>query len=373
MKVVILSKALHSIAYRRKTDAIAAHPGIDLTVIVPPSWHEPRAAAQWYEPGPTPNYTVIQTPIRWNGHHHIHWYPQVGALLRTIQPDVVHIDEESFNLATFLAMRAAHAVGAASCFYNYANIERSYPPPFGWFERYAFRTAAHAIACSHEAGEILRRHGYTGKLSILPQTGVDPDLYTPAAQPAPTDNGIMLGYVGRFVPEKGIADLITALALLPAQYQLTLVGAGTDAPHLRTLADSLGVGNRIHWHDPIATNAMPAMMQSFTALVLPSRTTANWKEQFGRVIIEAMACGTPVIGSDSGEIPHVIGAGGATFPEGDAGALATVIHTICADSTRLETLRTTARQRVLAHYTQTALADQYVDIYRQMAAIRPRT
>jgi glycosyltransferase involved in cell wall biosynthesis len=115
------------------------------------------------------------------------------------------------------------------------------------------------------------------------------------------------------------------------------------------------------------------MMQSFTALVLPSRTTANWKEQFGRVIIEAMACGTPVIGSDSGEIPHVIGAGGATFPEGDAGALAAVIQAICTDPSRLESIRTEARQRVLAHYTQTALAAQYVDIYRQMAATRPRT
>jgi glycosyltransferase involved in cell wall biosynthesis len=183
----------------------------------------------------------------------------------------------------------------------------------------------------------------------------------------------MLGYVGRIVPEKGIADLINALALLPAHYQLTLVGAGTDEQLLRTWADNLGVGKRIHWHDPIATSAMPAMMQSFTALVLPSRTTANWKEQFGRVIIEAMACGIPVIGSDSGEIPHVIGAGGATFPEGDAGALASVIHVICADPNRLEALRATARQRVLSHYTQTALAARYVDIYRQMAAMRLRT
>jgi glycosyltransferase involved in cell wall biosynthesis len=183
----------------------------------------------------------------------------------------------------------------------------------------------------------------------------------------------MLGYVGRFVPEKGIADLINALALLPAHYQLTLVGAGSDEQRLRTLADSLGVGNRIHWHAPIATSDMPAMMQSFTALVLPSRTTANWKEQFGRVIIEAMACGTPVIGSDSGEIPYVIGAGGATFPEGDASALATVIQSVCADPRRLEALRATARQRILTHYTQTALAAQYVEIYRQMAASRTRT
>jgi glycosyltransferase involved in cell wall biosynthesis len=85
-----------------------------------------------------------------------------------------------------------------------------------------------------------------------------------------------------------------------------------------------------------------------------------------------MACGTPVIGSDSGEIPHVIGAGGATFPEGDPSALATVIQSVCADPRRLEALRATARQRILTHYTQAALAAQYVEIYRQMAASHTR-
>ena len=370
MKVVILSKALHSIAYRRKTDAIAAHRGVTLTVVVPPSWREPRAAEQHYESGPTPKYTVIQTPIQWNGRHHLHWYPQFAALLRDINPDVVHVDEESFNLATYMALRAAKAVGAASCFYNYANIERTYPPPFGWFERYAFRTAAHAIACSHEAAEILRQHGYAGPLSILPQPGVDPDLYSPAAPVDTTNDSIMLGYVGRLVPEKGIADLIQALVLLPAYYQLTLVGAGADEQRLRQFAETVGVSTRIHWHSPITTAQMPAMMRTFTALVLPSRTTANWKEQFGRVLIEAMACGIPAIGSDSGEIPHVIGDGGATFPEGDSTALAAVIQTVCRDPARLAHLRSAARQRILTHYTQTALADQYVAIYQQLAASR---
>ena len=56
--------------------------------------------------------------------------------------------------------------------------------------------------------------------------------------------------------------------------------------------------------------------------VLPSLTRPNWKEQFGRTLAEAMSCETPVIGSDSGEIPHVIGDAGLIFKEGDAQALA---------------------------------------------------
>ena len=368
MKVVILSKALHSIAYRRKTDAIAAQPGIELTVVVPPSWREPRAAEVHYETGPTPNYRVVSLPMMFNGRHHIHWYPGFARLLRTLTPDVVHVDEESFNAATAMAIRAADRIGAASCFYNYANIERTYPPPFGWFEQYVFRTAAHGIACSHEAAAIIQRHGYTGPLSILPQTGVDPDVYTPSAAQPVANESFMLGYVGRFVPEKGIADLIIALALLPEQYCLTLVGAGSDEQRLRMLAQTSGVAHRITWNAPIATTDMPAMMRSFDLLVLPSRTTANWKEQFGRVLIEAMACGVPTVGSDSGEIPHVIGNGGRTFAEGDTAALAQCISAICSRPALHTDLRRSARQRILDHYTQQALATQYVAIYHQMHA-----
>ena len=367
MKVLILSKALHSVAYRRKTDAIAATPGIDLTVVVPPAWHEPRAAAVRYEPGPTPGYTVIQTPMLFNGRHHIHWYPGFAAIVRRIRPDVVHVDEEAFNFATYMALRAAHAVGAKTCFYNYANIERRYPPPFGWFERYAYTTVAHACACSHEAAAIIRAHGYRGPLSIVPQTGVDPEQYAPAPVDCPADH-YTLGYVGRFVPEKGIADCISALALLEPRYRLVLVGAGADEARLRSHAQSLGVADRIRWHAPVSASAIPALMRTFDALVLPSRTTSNWKEQFGRVLIEAMACGVPVIGSDSGEIPHVIGDGGVVFPEGDSAALAAHARALCSDRTLHATYAERARTRVLTQYTQAAVAARYVEIYRAMYA-----
>ena len=66
---------------------------------------------------------------------------------------------------------------------------------------------------------------------------------------------------------------------------------------------------------------VPAVLRALDVLVLPSLTTPSWKEQFGRVLQEAMACAIPVVGSDSGEIPHVIGDAGLVTPEGDAAAL----------------------------------------------------
>lgn len=366
MKVVILSKALLSVAYRRKTDALAAIPGVELTVVSPSEWREPNANVVRYEPGPTPNYQVELVPMWFNGRHHIHFYPTFHRILARIKPDIVHVDEESFNLATFLAMVAAHRVGAKTCFYNYANIERRYPPPFSWFERYAFMHASHAMACSHEAADIIRNHGYTGPLSIIPQTGVDETHFVPRPDAHIARTPFTIGYVGRLVPEKGIDDAISALVQLPEHVRMHIVGAGQHEAALRQHAIQHGVSARIIWQKPVSSHEMPSIMQQFDALVLPSRTTANWKEQFGRVLIEAMACGVPVIGSSSGEIPHVIGDGGLVFAEGDSADLAQQIVTLLHSSTAYAQLSLHARQRVLTIYTQIAIAQQYWHIYDQI-------
>jgi glycosyltransferase involved in cell wall biosynthesis len=106
-------------------------------------------------------------------------------------------------------------------------------------------------------------------------------------------------------------------------------------------------------------------------LVLPSRSRPNWKEQFGRVLIEAMSCAVPVIGSTSGELPNVIGAAGLTFPEEDVTALAAHLHGLWQDPARRAELGALGRERVLAHYTQRKIAQQTVDVWRAAAETRP--
>ncbi len=103
---------------------------------------------------------------------------------------------------------------------------------------------------------------------------------------------------------------------------LVLVGSGRFEAAAKSLAEDLGLSSRIRWVPRIGSLEVPDVMNAFDALVLPSRTTPRWKEQFGRVLIEAMACETPVVGSDSGEIPRVIGDGGLLFVEGEANILA---------------------------------------------------
>lgn len=374
MRVVILSKALVAGAYQRKLEEIARL-GVELTALVPPSWREPRVGVLRLERRYTAGYSLESLPIALNGRHHLHFYPTLGRALRRLRPAIFHIDEESFNLATFQAMRLGVALGARCCFYNYANIERSYPPPFNLFERYSFRHAAHAMACNQEAATIIRRHGYSGPLTILPQFGVDPELFAPKdglATGEPSSfiiqpSAFTVGYLGRLVPEKGILDLVEAVAGLPPEVRLHLVGDGSQRQAIERRVAELGLGGRVRLLPAVGSTEVPAALRSFDALVLPSRTTASWKEQFGRVLIEAMSCGVPVIGSSSGEIPNVIGDAGLVFPEGDVAALRGALARLAASPELRRDLARRGRERVLAEFTQAAVARRHVAVYEAMA------
>jgi glycosyltransferase involved in cell wall biosynthesis len=389
MRILMLSKALVVGVYQKKAEELAALPGVDLTVAVPRSWREPGAIEQRLERRFTRGYRLVELPIWLNGRHHIHFYPAVERLVAVVRPEVFHIDEEAFNLATFQAMRAGVRHGARCCFYNWANIDRRYPPPFSWFERYNFRHAAHAIAGVQEAADILRCHGYAGPVTVLPQFGVDPEIFAPAAgiiedrgtrRPGEASDAshpvawspdllasqshFIVGYLGRLVPQKGVLDLVEALPRLPEHVRLRLIGDGVQRAQLLARAEALGVRRRvelIEW-----TSDVPSELRRLGALALPSRTTPSWKEQFGRVLPEAMSCGVPVIGSSSGEIPNVIGDAGLVFPEGDVGALAAAIGRLAADPALRADLGQRGRARVLERYTQAALARQYYEVYRAM-------
>jgi glycosyltransferase involved in cell wall biosynthesis len=103
--------------------------------------------------------------------------------------------------------------------------------------------------------------------------------------------------------------------------------------------------------------------RSLDVLVLPSRSRSNWKEQFGRVLVDAMACGVPVIGSTCGEIPNVIGDAGLIFPEGDAAALRDHLRALRNDSSLRRDLAQRGRQRVLDRFTQEQIARRTYAVY----------
>lgn len=363
MKVAILSKALIVSAYRSKLDQLAALPDIEVIAIVPPEWRDERGVMR-LEHSPDNAYELIVTPIAFNGSFHLHFYPQIDRLLQRIRPDILHIDEEPYNLATYLALRSAQRVKARTLFFSWQNLNRSYPFPFNRIERYVLNHVDACIAGNHDAQTVWRAKGYRGPIEIIPQFGVDPEMFAPA--PRNNDGTFIIGYVGRFVQEKGIDILLEALSKLTGSWRADLLGSGPDQTQLISLAQRLHIDDRVRCLPWIPSTHLPDYYHSLDCLVLPSRTQSNWKEQFGRTLVEAMACGVPVIGSDSGEIPNVIGDAGLIFPEGNVAALREQLINLQQNPALRADLSRRGRQRVLDQFTQAQIARKTYDVYQRM-------
>ncbi len=361
MRVVLLSKALVVGAYQRKAEEIARHEDVGLIVLVPPAWRDERGVLP-LEPAHTQGYALLVEPIALNGHFHLHFYPHLGRRLRALRPDLLHIEEEPYNLATWHAVRIAKAMGIRVIFFSWQNLLRRYPPPFSMWEREVLRLADAAIVGSETAARVWRAKGYAGPLAVIPQFGVDPERFAPAEGCPPRP--FTIGYVGRWVQEKGIDLMLHAVAGLPGDWRARIIGSGPEGPALRRLAERLGLAGRVSFEPPWPSTRMPEVYRSLDVLVLPSRTRRNWTEQFGRVLIEAMACGVPVIGSSAGEIPWVIGEAGLVFPEGRPEALREAIWRLMEDPDLHRSLREKGRQRVLERFTHQRIAQATVEVYR---------
>lgn len=362
MRVLMLSKACIVGIYQRKLEYIAEQ-GIDLLTLVPPSWKDERGE-QVLERVYTNGYRLQETPIAFNGNFHTHFYPRLQDYIAEFDPDIVHIDEEPYNLATWQALLFARLARTKTLFFSWQNIKRNYPPPFSLGEKWVLNSVDYALVGTDSAGEVWREKGYTGAMRTIPQFGTDHQLFKP--QPKDMNRPFTIGYIGRLVEEKGVHHLLEASSSLEGDWHLRLVGSGPLRDDLEALSHELGIAERITWIDWIASTEMPDQYARIDALALPSLTRPNWKEQFGRVLIEAMSSGLPVIGSDSGAIPGVIGNGGLVFPEGDVDMLAKHLHDLQNKADLRQILGKAGRQRVLDHFTHEGIARSTVEVYREL-------
>ena len=369
MRVLMISKALVNGVYQKKATELAKLPDVELCVVVPPYWHENRVGDQPLQPMFTEGYELAVEPMRFNGRHHVHYYPGLGRRMRAFRPDIVHVDEEPFNFVTAHATRLARRVGARTLFFAWQNLDRRYPPPFRLFELYNYRAASAAVVGNRDAGLVLRRKRYRGPIAVIPQFGVDPAIYSPPEKRRRSLDGPLIGYIGRVVEEKGVDQLVDALALIQPRPTLRIIGGGDKRVELELRSERLGIRDRVRFEGAVPPERVPDLLRQLDILVLPSRTQPNWKEQFGRILVEAMACEVAVVGSSSGEIPNVVGDPELIFPEGDAQALSAILKRLVADDDYRREKQLAGRQRVLEQYTQEQVAHQTWQLYRHVLGL----
>lgn len=377
MKVLLIS---HTCISRRagqpKAQWLGQIPGLELRVLVPHRWRE---SGQWKHPeeplAPTFQFEIGRVmcphvgPALW----HLHWYPRLAHTLRTFQPDIIDLWEEPWGIVSahtcWLRNRMLPKTKILS--ETEQNIDRALPLPFEKMRAYTLQNADYAVARSEEAGQVLRAKGYRGQLEVV-SNAVDADLFRPLDREACRQElgvaGFVVGYVGRLVEEKGLMDMVEALPHCPADVNLVFVGNGVFQASLEQRAKALGIAARVKFMGARPAETLPSVMNALDVLMLPSRTMPTWKEQFGRVLIEAHACGIPVIGSDSGAIPDVVGEGGLIVPERQPHALAEAVCRLHAHPAECVAMGIAGRSQVEAHYTWERVALRMHAIYTKIAA-----
>jgi glycosyltransferase involved in cell wall biosynthesis len=221
----------------------------------------------------------------------------------------------------------------------------------------------------------MRQWGYSGLLEVMPQMGVDTQLFAPISVKR-THKAFNIGFLGRLVPAKGIDILFAAVRQLRERginCCVTICGSGPSETDLRQEAENQEIQNCVVWRGAVRHEQAPQEISQMDVLVLPSRTTPTWKEQFGHVLIEAMAMGVPVVGSSSGEIPHVIGLSDLVFQEDDVQGLTAILERLIHEPAWCNEVGQYGTSRVEQQYSHQKITERLVTLWQKVLSHQNRS
>lgn len=388
MRIIVASHTYIVDLNREKFKILAnLEPDIEVTVVVPQRWkpgglQNKIIETQFYQEGsfkvvPISNYSQNNQGLLTFG-------TDLIELLQKNRPQIIQVEQGSKSLACaqLILLNKLLKLQAKNILFTWWNLPYQLNWPVSVLENYNLQHTDGIIAGNLDGAKILRQRGYQGAIKVMPQLGVDETLFCRSGKDAdlslrfgiePTD--FVVGFVGRFVEEKGLLTLASALAgLKKSSWKWLLVGQGKLRSHLAEKCIEWGISDRIIWAESVSHEEIPPYINLMNCLVLPSQTSyrfktltaVGWKEQFGHVLIEAMACQIPVIGSDCGEIPHVIGDAGLVFPEGNAGVLRECLQQLMERQELAADLGDRGYHRAMTNYTNKALAEQLLEFYKEL-------
>jgi glycosyltransferase involved in cell wall biosynthesis len=386
---------------RRLADTIAetSEGAWDVTVACPKAM---QGDLRWIEAEPQNEggARVVTVGAHWT--NRIHFMAYATELKKLIQQkpwSLIHIWEEPYIYSGWQISRWARKI--PHVFYTFQNLPKKYPWPFSYFERSSIARSAGWIAASQSVRENLScRTGYEAKRHATIELGVDLRVFRrdPAARQrtleslgwGESDAGaarvtmpslkieseldcpgrpLVIGYLGRFVKEKGLNEMMAALSDVKSPWRGLFVGGGEMEGDLRLWARKFGDQAKIVTN--VAHDSVPAYLNAMDVLVAPSLTARHWREQLGRMILEAFACEVPIIGSDSGEIPNVIGECGLVVREGNIEQLRAAIETLLGSQEQRTVLAANGLVRVRDHFAWNRIAEKHLQFFDSMAGPCP--
>ncbi len=303
-------------------------------------------------------------------------YRGLRPLVKDLQPDLVHVLNEPWSVVVLQAIHAGarHVVthGCENLWDQGSPLEANVR---GLVTRHSLRRSSGFVSWNSEGVAWARRRGLPPASPTLVLCAVLPKLerFSHAERRRAAgrerwgfDQEFVVGYVGRLVAEKGLDWLLESwrTASLPDHARLVFIGQGPMEDTIRAAATA---DARIRLIGPVPFEQVPTVMASLDALVLPSLTTRDWCEQYGRVIAEAMASGVPVIASDSGAIPEVVGGAGIIVSEGSTTELVAALRRASLDPAIHRALADASLERAQTAFSPAVEAERLLGLWRAVA------
>ena len=365
MRVAIVSHTYVVAANRGKLRELTAA-GTEVLLVVPRRWRNRDVGQALAAERTVETFKIVVLGAFFVRYGSLLLYDPLLLLWRLwrFRPDVIQVEEEPWGLAALEVAVVGWLLRIPVVFFTWENLDRSLPWSLRRVRAAVFRYAAAAVAGSSEARRRVEEGGFRRPIAIIPQLGIDANTLGPA-DGSRDGTDFVIGYVGRLVPEKGVLLLLEAAAPV-REARLMVVGDGPLGAEMTRRATDMGLQARLTVYHGVRHQDVPDYLRRMSVLVLPSFTTPAWKEQFGHVLIEAMACGVPVIGSDSGAIPEVVGDAGIIVPERDAKALTAAIRRLMDDATLRRDMEARGRRRVLTEFTDHEIAARTTRFWRSV-------
>ncbi len=362
MRAVIISHRAADPSRRSRYHALTAL-GCQVWLAVPHQWHPANRSepfrTEFHEDGALQIVPIHvrgsltgDVPARWNSR-------TLSRLFRDVRPDLVQIEEEPRTQAAAVATALARRLKIPTIAVTGEAGPGKLPIMQRRYEGQAIGGAAGIIATNAVAARHLA--AFPGAHAIIPLAGVVPPLHPVAAD----EGSFVIGFTGRLVPERGLDILFEACRQVLGDWSLTVVGSGPGQEPLEALAERLGIAARVNWRGGLPAEDWARLWPTLHCLAVPSRKTNDWEDRGGPHVLEAMAHGVPVVVSDSGALPEIVGTAGVTVPADDPDAMARALRELQQSPERRESLARAVRQRALDEFTDDAIARRTLDFWHR--------
>lgn len=352
---------------RGKLKALAGL-GVSLTAAVPDRWSPLGLGAEqktvWGEEG---GVRVVPVPLsgRTAPDADPTWSRSVlRHLLTELKPELIQIEEEPWTRAASTAAALARRLRIPFIVLARESLTGGRGAMGRLRRARVFSGAKGVIAINELAAKAISRHHPSLAKQVIPQLGVS----LPLQGVRPEHPGLVIGFFGRLIPEKGLDLLFRACVKLVGRWSITVVGTGPAQEELEGLAERLGIAGRVTWLGALPRQRVDEVWPQIDCVVLPSRTAPRWVEARPRAAMEAMANGVAVVASSAGALPEIVGPAGVVVAEEDVVAIAEALQRLHDDPAERVRLATAGRQRVMAEYTDAAIAEKTLRFWREAIA-----